>query len=977
MSEAGVHFELYRHLADAIEDQPRRSHIEFGDIVPECSDGITGRADIVVFNTDGDPFLVIEAKKPDDNGNRDIDPYSPDVIRQAFRYAGSMGARYFATFNGDRLVLFNAWEEGRSLLERSTKSYDGITDLEVFVDAFLTDLAEIDEGEQNWDARDTAFVERVRSLHDFIHPELFTTLDNQLETNDEFYTEFVTWAQSSQGFEYEDADNDEQEEFRQEFAEQAAYLLINKIIFYKILENSPTYSEDVEPLAVSIHRVKEDLNDHFDLVVRDVDFEAVFQHDDIFDKLSLDRVNTHIREFILELDDRDLTQFDSDLIGQIYQDVIPPARRHEMGEYYTPPEVCDLITRLTITDGDKHVIDPACGSGGFLISAYHRLKELLPEEAGSHPQVLSQLAGVDINRFPAHLSVINLAIQDLSSYTEYVNIEVNDFFRIDPGAARLQRERATAEGGETETGYTDEMAQFDAVVGNPPYIRSQNISESVPAGEHLSNVNAEYMSDCDIFAYFITHATEFLADDGRIGFLVSDGWLQTKYGEDVQQFLLDNYVIESVIKFDHQLFEDALIGTNVIILQREPDAETRDANVTRFIRVKDHMEIDEMVELVRAEDEPDKMVRTDKYRLVTRDQESLHEVDKWSVFFIAPPAFFEIVETGASVPFTELASQRRGVTTGAVDFFFRKMTDVDDLGIEEYVSPVAKATGQIDRVLFSDEDAEEWGIVDVEELAAEALDTDRRFGEGDEDRFKRWLPDHDHGKLLEYVEWGEEQEEHTGRTCQNRDIWFVLEDLEEKYQTKILIPRFTWNVFRVSWNEADAIANDQFYNVTPDSDVDEKTLAAVLNTRLVWMFYELFGRTEGGEGMNRTEIKGYEIDDLPIPNLRAMSDEDKARIKQAFDDLLDRERELGYEVAPDEIEEELDELDEAVLEAIGLGDHVEEIKDAVRALLKMRQRSGGINTEVLVERGNDDEHEVFELPGVDATRENTTLGEYS
>jgi hypothetical protein len=143
------------------------------------------------------------------------------------------------------------------------------------------------------------------------------------------------------------------------------------------------------------------------------------------------------------------------------------------------------------------------------------------------------------------------------------------------------------------------------------------------------------------------------------------------------------------------------------------------------------------------------------------------------------------------------------------------------------------------------------------------------------------------------------------------------------------------------------------------------------------MFYELFGRTEGGEGMNRTEIKGYEIDDLPIPNLRAMSDEDKARIKQAFDDLLDRERELGYEVAPDEIEQELDELDEAVLEAIGLGDHVQEIKDAVSALLEMRQRAGGINTEVLVERGNDDEHEVFELPGVDATRENTTLEEYS
>jgi len=45
----------------------------------------------------------------------------------------------------------------------------------------------------------------------------------------------------------------------------------------------------------------------------------------------------------------------------------------------------------------------------------------------------------------------------------------------------------------------------------------------------------------DIYAYFITHGTEFLADGGDFGFITSDRWLDTQYGEDVQQFLLDNY----------------------------------------------------------------------------------------------------------------------------------------------------------------------------------------------------------------------------------------------------------------------------------------------------------------------------------------------------------------------------------------------------------------------------------------------------
>ena len=98
-----------------------------------------------------------------------------------------------------------------------------------------------------------------------------------------------------------------------------------------------------------------------------------------------------------------------------------------MGEYYTPPAICDLITRLTIDEGNDEILDPACGSGGFLISSYNRKKALLPEKEGGHEQILNQLYGVDINRFPAHLSAINLSIQDLNSHTETVNVEVSDF----------------------------------------------------------------------------------------------------------------------------------------------------------------------------------------------------------------------------------------------------------------------------------------------------------------------------------------------------------------------------------------------------------------------------------------------------------------------------------------------------------------------------------------------------------------------
>lgn len=975
MSEADVHFELYRHLENAIDNEPDRDGITFGTVRPEFGENIDGFADITVFDDNDEAVFVVEAKKPGESGNRNIDPYSPDVIQQAFGYAGQLGAGYFCTFNGNRLVMFNAFERGQTLLERSAKSYDGITDLAKFADSLLDEIAEMECGDGEWDDVDDAFIERIRSLHEFVSPEMYKNLKEKLEEDKEFQSRFANWA-DDQGLEYTDSETDEEERehIEEEFAAQGAYLLINKIIFYRILESSDAYGDEMESLAVSIHRVKDDLQDFFDLVVKEIDFEAVFDHDDIFDEIPLDGAEGRIRDFVIEIEDQDLSH-ETDIAGQIYQKVIPDERRHSMGEYYTPPQVTDLITRLTIDEPTDYVFDPACGSGGFLVSAYHRLKDM---DGFDHASILSQLGGVDINRFPAHLSAINLAVRDLESYTEEVNVEVTDFFDTRPDDMRLGREAATAEGSSQEYGLIDDLGGVDALVGNPPYIRSANIADIDGNREHLENkgVDAEYLPDSsDIYAYFFTHATEFLADDGRLGFITSDSWLQVRFGEDVQRFLLDNYQIEAVVKFDKQVFDDALVGSCVTILQRKDDEEARNSNVVKFLRLKEELDIPEIVDMIEAEEEADQMIRTDKYRLVTRKQAVLYDEPKWSIFFLAPPAYFEIVDTGVSTNFENLADQHRANTSGKNSFFHIR-EDAEELGIEEYLSPLAKASGQIDRIPFTAEDAEEWGILDVHDLVQEARsESSVEFGESDEDRVKNWLGKNGHEELLEYIRWGEDRDMHTGSTCKNRDVWFDLNELD---RTQILIPRFTWRVFRVIWNEAMAAANDQFYNVNPNDGVDEKVLCGVLNSRLVWMFYELRGRTVGGEGMNRTEIKGYEVDGLPVPDIREMSDEERKEIANAFDALVDAEKEIGSEVEPEDCESERDRLDRAVLDACGLGDQVEDIRLAVEGLVAIRESGGGMNTEVLVERtsGTEDDPEVIDLPGVSEVRESTRLTDF-
>jgi type I restriction-modification system DNA methylase subunit len=343
--------------------------------------------------------------------------------------------------------------------------------------------------------------------------------------------------------------------------------------------------------------VQEDLEEYFNHLVDEVDFEAIYEHDDIYSEIPLDSVEGKLRAFINELDDYDLGQFNSDVIGRIYEGVIPAERRRAMGEYYTPPAICDLITRLTVQSSDDDILDPACGSGGFLVSAYHRLHEMLPEASGGHEHILSHLSGVEINRFPAHLTAINLAIQDLSAYTERVDVEIKDFFDVKKYQKLGGREMAGAGGTETEEGLGEQRGGYDAVMGNPPYIRQENIDDKDKVRDHLSDaeIDGEYLSRrSDIYAYFLTHGTQFLAEGGDLGFITSDRWLDTKYGEDVQQFLLDNFEIRAIIKFDRQVFDDALVDSSVLILRRQGDASVRDSNVVKFLRLKQELEIEDV-----------------------------------------------------------------------------------------------------------------------------------------------------------------------------------------------------------------------------------------------------------------------------------------------------------------------------------------------------------------------------------------------
>ena len=413
------------------------------------------------------------------------------------------------------------------------------------------------------------------------------------------------------------------------------------------------------------------------------------------------------------IEEFDFSSLGFDVIGQMYERLISASERRRFGQFYTSPDVVDLINAFCIRRPDDRVLDPACGGGTFLVRGYSRKRTLAQSAGGpplSHERLLGDLFGVDIGAFPAQLSTINLAVRHLSDEANYPRVARASFFDAQAGIPLYDIPLT----GDSKRSIA--LEEVDAVVGNPPYIRQESIGH-VDKSRYAELFRTEWPGQTmlsgrsDIYAYFFTHAAHLLKPGGYLGFVTSIGWLDTEYGFRLQEFFLRNFRIVTVIESQvEKWFEDARVTTAVTILQREPDRTKRDNNPVRFIQLRkplaeiytqaldrppsDEDEVTRQADMDTIRDlieEIDTNQTTDYWRVQVRTQRELWEegsalrteddedVDgsaryaggKWGQYVRGSDSWFELVERTRShmTPFQELAEISRGFTSGADRFY--------------------------------------------------------------------------------------------------------------------------------------------------------------------------------------------------------------------------------------------------------------------------------------------------------------------
>lgn len=314
-----------------------------------------------------------------------------------------------------------------------------------------------------------------------------------------------------------------------------------------------------------------------------------------------------------------------------------------LGQVFTPAPVADLVLALALEGGARTVLDPACGDGVFLERAV---------AAGIAPAALSG-------------------------------------WEVDPAAAAAARARVAAARVITGDFLGAAVAEFDAVVGNPPYVRQELLSAAVKRriarrlAEDWPDV-ARFAGRADLAMAFVARALRFVRPGGRVGFVLSAAALDAGYGAALRELLRGRAELLAVVASPRERwFAGAAIHAVIVVLERAGAGAL--ARAARFARLR--IPVADAARRVRG----------------VTDLEAVAEVrtlppgaafaEPWGPLLRAPAAWFDVAAAAgdALVPLGELAEVRRGVTSGANAFFYLTRAAAVRRGIEaRFLRPVLK-----------------------------------------------------------------------------------------------------------------------------------------------------------------------------------------------------------------------------------------------------------------------------------------------
>ena len=303
----------------------------------------------------------------------------------------------------------------------------------------------------------------------------------------------------------------------------------------------------------------------------------------------------------------DFSAIEADVLGSIYEQYLghilkktakrakvteSHVRRKEHGIYYTPPYIVDYIVRNTLGDLLKRkrpkdvekirVLDPACGSGSFLIKSFDILNEYWKDKDKDYAQaqldttgqgttftrkvkvLQNNIFGVDLDKQAVEIAQLNLLLKIAEKGHRLPllqqNIKCGNSLIDDPEFAGDK-----AFDWEEEFKEIEEEGGFDVVIGNPPYVSIKGIDFNIRRYYEVKYTTA--IGRFDLYALFIDRAFQLVRNRGFISFIMPAKYLNNIQFAQSRKLLIENGNI-SVVFIDDKVFSDASVDSIIIVFQK-------------------------------------------------------------------------------------------------------------------------------------------------------------------------------------------------------------------------------------------------------------------------------------------------------------------------------------------------------------------------------------------------------------------------
>lgn len=498
------------------------------------------------------------------------------------------------------------------------------------------------------------------------------------------------------------------------------------------------------------------------------------------------------------------------------------------GAYYTPLPLANAMVNLFAFDDISRVLEPSCGDGVFLDSLAHN--NLFDK--------IESTTAIEIDADEVQ------KVKNNYRNNPSITIFQEDFFDFYKRCYK--------------------KVQYDLILGNPPYIRYQYLTEKQREiqSQILTDHGMKSNKLINAWVCFLVACVQMLADNGKIALVIPAEILQVAYAEDLRLFLSNQLSRITLITFQKLVFPG--IEQEVLVFIGEKCGEEKGIRIVEMSDLSGFNTLD---------------LHKNGY------QKLQHVKEKWTKYFVSASevkAIQAVRDDSRFVKFSDYGLINVGITTGNNDYFSINRQTEDLFDLHSVTLPLIGRSSHAHGIYFT---ADDWKNNISSGKKAMLISFP-------EEPFEDYPEQH-----KQYIRDGEKTTQHKGYKCSIRDKWYIVPSVWVPdaffLRRNNLYPKFVLN-------RCGAVSTDTMHRMKFIEGVDPENILLSYYNSISFAFTEICGRSYGGGVL---EILPGEMGNIMLPKVDMIDSKIRASLLERIDAIVRENKDI--ELALDIVDKEL------------------------------------------------------------------------